>query len=68
MITLPSVGLLFNVSGGRQRARGRVMVRGSPDIFVKLLRENVGADLPIDMLTDFEPRSHISKVSNEISA
>jgi hypothetical protein len=39
------------------------LVRGSPDIFVKLLRENVGADLPFDALAGFETRSHISKVS-----
>ena len=35
-------------------------IHSSPNIFVKLLREDVGADLPFNTLTDFENRSHIS--------
>lgn len=62
IIALPKFELLLSVRDNRVRLAGRCSVRGSPDIFVKLLRENVGANLPFDALADFETRSHTSKV------
>ena len=60
MITLPRFELLFSVRSDKGD-QWRGLVRGCPDIFVKLLREDVSANLPFDALADFETISHISK-------
>lgn len=61
MITLPRFELLSRVRCDAERSMGGA-IHGRPDIFVKLFREDVGANLPFDILTDFETRNHISNV------